>query len=105
MVTITIPGIQKLIELDNMAYDVFTTNTHELGFNIIDAKCSLVVYHPKNIGVNDISAGSSHTFANMKNTVRCVMYNGYSNGRTIAKYLLSISVHRQPQQLMEFWFQ
>lgn len=105
MVTITIPGIQKLIELDNMAYDVFTMNTHNSGFSLIDFKCSVVVYHPKNIGVNDIRAGSSHTFANIKNTVRCVMYNGYSNGRTIAKYLLSISVHGQPQQLMEFRFQ
>lgn len=41
-------------------------------------KWSDVVYQPKNIGANDIRAGNSHIIANIKNTVRLVMYRGYS---------------------------
>lgn len=41
-------------------------------------RCSDVEYQPKNIGVKDINAGKSQIKANMRNTVRCVIYKGYS---------------------------
>lgn len=84
MVIITIPGIQKLTELDMMAYVLFATNIQASVCVSCHSSDSGVVYHPRNIGVNDMSAGSSHTWANIKNTVRFVIYSGYSNGRTIA---------------------
>lgn len=81
------PGIQKLIELEISAYDLFTTKMHSSGLSLSVSRCSAVVYQPKKIGVNDISAGSIQTLASMKPTVRWVMYSGYSRGRTMAKYL------------------
>lgn len=42
------------------------------------------MYQFKKIGVNDIRAGSIHTFASIKNAVLLVILIGYSNGRTIA---------------------
>lgn len=84
IVIITNPGIQKLTELDMIAYVLFALNRHSLGLRVCNSKYSAVVYQPKNIGVKDINAGSIHTLANIKNTVRFVIYNGYSSGRTIA---------------------
>lgn len=83
----TIPGIQKLIELEMIAYALLTTKMHICGLSLRVSRCSDVVYQPRKMGVKDIRAGSTHTLANMKPTVRCVMYSGYSRGRTMAKYL------------------
>lgn len=87
MVIITIPGIQNEIELDTTAYILLTTNLHSFGFSLNQCKFSSVVYQPKNIGVNEIRAGSIQTFANIKKTVFLFNSNGYSNGLQIAKYL------------------
>lgn len=79
------PGIQKLMELEISAYALLTTKTHISGLSLSVSRCSAVVYHPRKMGVNEINAGSIHTLASMKPTVRCVMYSGYSRGRTMAK--------------------
>lgn len=78
------PGIQKLTELDMIAYVLFTTKIHTSGFSDNCFKCSSVVYHPRKIGVNEMSAGRTQTLANIKQTVLLVMFKGYSSGRTIA---------------------
>uniref|UniRef100_A0A182Q4Q4 Uncharacterized protein n=1 Tax=Anopheles farauti TaxID=69004 RepID=A0A182Q4Q4_9DIPT len=57
-------------------------------------RCSAVVYQPRKMGVKEIRAGSTQTFASMKNTVRCVIYSGYSSGRTMAKYLRKTTVEQ-----------
>lgn len=73
MVIMTKPGIQKLTELDIMAYVLFATNIQESVCSSCHFNDSGVVYQPRNIGVNDIRAGSSHTLANIKNTVLFVI--------------------------------
>lgn len=47
-------------------------------------RCSSVVYQPRKMGVKDMRAGRIHTLASMKQTVLCVIFNGYSSGRTMA---------------------
>lgn len=84
MVIMTKPGIQKLTELDIIAYVLFATNIQSSRCSDWYFNDSVVVYQPRKIGVNDIKAGNNHTFANIKNTVRFVIYKGYSNGLTIA---------------------
>lgn len=70
MVIITTPGIQKLTLLEIIAYVLLTTNTHSSGFASISLSCAAVVYQPKKIGMKEMSAGKSHTLANMRKTVR-----------------------------------
>lgn len=127
MAHMTIPGIQNDTELDIIAYGLFTTNEHSFGYNFFNINCSSVVYHPRNIGVNDISAGSIHTLANIKKTVFCVisrkeklkkwkkkilesifcfvcewhLHNGYSSGRTMAKYLHRKSILKKNRKIIE----
>lgn len=73
MVIITNPGIQKLTELEIIAYVLFATNIQSSRCSAWYFNDSLVVYQPRKIGVNEINAGNSHTFANIKNTVRFVI--------------------------------
>lgn len=84
MVTITTPGIQKLTELEIIAYVLFTINTQLSGFSSIQAMWSSVVYQPRKIGVNEMRAGSIQTLVNINTTVRSVIFRGYSRGRTMA---------------------
>lgn len=60
---------------------------HSLGFSLSHSKCSSVVYQPKKIGVKEMSAGRNQTLAIIMPTVFFVMYNGYSSGLQMAKYL------------------
>lgn len=73
IVIITNPGIQKLTELEMMAYVLFATNMQESVCSSCHCSDSDVVYQPKNIGVKDMRAGNSHTLASMKNTVLFVI--------------------------------
>lgn len=84
MVIITTPGIQKLTELEMIAYVLFTMNTQLSGFSETHFKWSSVAYQPKKMGVKEMRAGRSHTLASIKLTVRTVIFRGYSRGLTIA---------------------
>jgi hypothetical protein len=45
------------------------------------------------MGVKEMKAGSTQTPAIIIPTVRFVMYNGYSSGRHMAKYLREEEIH------------
>lgn len=73
IVIITKPGIQKLTELEMIAYVLFALNMHSSGRCVCSSSDSVVVYQPRKMGVNEMSAGNSHTLVSINMTVRFVM--------------------------------